>query len=198
MLRTVYERESVKKTLIDKFRDAETVHDVISEGKRSVDSEVVEEMVLWQSAKRATFNPWNNLKLKISDLSCLKEKDINFKRRPDVSYESWAFKKVNKFFSNKDLSSFFAGQNDYCNLNILVENKSISVEAYRMIEVTSSYRESLSLELLKSLKKKLGSNFEIIRKDYGKNEKGINVLILGFHYKAKERARVGYINGRRA
>lgn len=188
----------MKKTLLEKFKDAELVHDVITEGKLSSSSEVVEEMVLWQSAKRATFNPWNNLKSKISEFSCLKEKDINFKHRPDVSYESWAFKKVNKFFSNKDLTSFFAGQNDYCNLNILIEKESINIEAYRMIEVTSTYRERVSLELLKSLKNQFGSQFKVIRKDYGKNDKGLNVLILGFSYMAKERAKVGYIEGRRA
>jgi len=180
----------VSKDLLTKFKEAEDSLSFYEERRSAKELEMTEEMVIWQRpASRPVLSTEQVLKNKIFNVTSIIEKNLDLKIKGKVDGDSWSLKKIGTLTESNFFRNFFNQQKDYCNLAITLTPDTFSFEGYRMIEVTNRYSERVPLDTLGKMKEVFGKSFQMIKKDYGKNEKGLNVIILGFHYRGSDISR---------
>lgn len=183
-----YLRELVRKNLLQKFQEAEEIFRTHSSKPDSQDV-LLEEVVVWRRTRRQEPSFSDHVRSKILEATGLASKDLQLSLRGKANKDSWSYHSLSRLLSNYNFRQFLNGNRDYCNISVVITSSFMKVEGYRMFEVTNRLREKAITEILNRLKDTTRGTTQLIHRDYGKNEKSVNVLILGFHYQEKNKAK---------
>jgi hypothetical protein len=170
------------KNLKEKFEKAMESFNSTASLNSNTDKYASEELMVWQKSPRKTLSVEEKLMLKITKETLLDSKCISLTLSTGKYASFYTAKRLISFLEDSNLKKIFGSSKDFCEFKVNLSDDDLMIEGYRLIEVGDSSIVKIIREALSLLKYSHGKTFSMIERNYGKNEAGIDVIIIGFQY----------------